>query len=320
MTKKVLITGISGFAGSYLAEHLVSRNDLTIHGTYLKESSLSNINHIVNKINLEKINLLDNKDVDSLIDRVKPDLIFHLAALTSPSDSFKTPVETITNNIAAEVNLLEAVHLSKLLDSKILIVSSAETYGKVDKDDLPIDENTKFTPTNPYSVSKIAQDFLGLQYFLSYKLQIIRVRPFNHIGPRQSPGFVVPDFAKKIVEIEKGRREPILKVGNLESKRDFTDVRDMVIAYDLLLKKGVPGDVYNVGSGSSHKISEILDLLLSFSNIKIKIEVDPTLLRSFDTPELVCDNTKFFKLTNWKPKIELSRTLKEILDYWRSLV
>lgn len=320
MIKKVLITGISGFAGSYLGEHLLSKKDLDLHGTYLAENSLSSITDIRNKIQLNKIDLLEKDHVEGLIDKIKPDLVFHLAALTSPSDSFKHPAEVITNNITAQINLLEALRVNNLQKTKILIVSSADVYGRVDKKDLPIDEETRFIPTSPYSVSKIAQDFLGLQYFLSFKLQIVRVRPFNHIGPRQSPGFVVSDFAKKIAEIEKGKTEPILRVGNLEAKRDFTDVRDVVLAYDLLLEKGKAGDVYNVGSGIAYKISSLLEYLLSFAKIKIRVEVDKSLLRPIDTPELRCNNEKFSKLTGWQPAIPLEQTLKDTLDYWRSLV
>jgi len=175
-------------------------------------------------------------------------------------------------------------------------------------------------PTNPYAVSKIAQDFLGLQYFLSYGLKIVRVRPFNHIGPRQSPRFVVPSFAKQIAEIEKGKKENILHVGNLSSRRDFTDVRDMVAAYLLSLEKGDLGDVYNIGSGVSRQISKMLDMLLSLSSKKIDVEIDKSLFRPKDDPELVCDKSKFTKQTGWEPKIEIEKTLKDTLDYYRNIV
>ena len=182
-----------------------------------------------------------------------------------------------------------------------------------------MDENTAFRPTNTYAVSKIAQDFLGLQYYISYRLKIIRVRPFNHIGPRQSAGFVVSDFAKKIADIEKGRMDPILRVGNLQAKRDFTDVRDMVRAYNFLIEKGEFGEVYNIGSGVSYSISEILDILLSFSKIKIKVEIDHSLLRPEDAQDRLCDNKKFVELTDWKPSIPIEKSLKDTLDYWRNI-
>jgi len=206
-----------------------------------------------------------------------------------------------------------------------MVISSAEIYGYVTPENLPIGENTPFRPGNPYAVTKIAQDFIGLQYNLSYHMPIIRVRPFNHVGPRQATGFVVSDFAKQIAEIEKSHRQnlpttdPMLKVGNLEAKRDFTDVRDMVKAYSLILEKGVPGDVYNIGSGKSIKIAEVLDTLIGLSDTKIEKQTDPTKLRPSDVPEIVCNNTKIRNLTSWEPEIALETTLKDTLDYWRHL-
>ncbi|MEK7517718.1 MAG: GDP-mannose 4,6-dehydratase [Patescibacteria group bacterium] len=318
--KNILITGVSGFAGSYLAEHLVSKKEFDIYGTYLLEESKVNVSHIKDKLKLVKADLSSSSQVFDIIKKIRPSLIFHLAALTSPGDSFKNPGETITNNVTLQINLLEAVVNNSLFNTRILIVSSADIYGLVDKKDLPIDEDTKLMPTSPYSVSKIAQDFLGLTYHLSYALKIIRVRPFNHIGPRQSPNFVVASFAKQIAEIEKGKRKPVLSVGNLETKRDFTDVRDMVRAYKLAIDKGKIGQVYNIGSGVSYKISDILNKLVSMSTSKIKIEKEEDLMRPGDNPELVCDPSKFVKLTHWKPEISIETTLKDTLDYWRKII
>ena len=317
---KVLITGLTGFAGSYLAEYLVAKNEYDVCGTYLFDDSLANVDRIKDKINLTKIDLFSEENVFKLIKDTSPSLIFHLAALTSPFDSFNNPTQTLTNNISLQINLLEGVRKYNLFNTKILIASSADIYGLVKKEDLPIDEQTPLMPTSPYSVSKIAQDFLGLTYFLSYNLKIIRVRPFNHIGPRQSPQFVVSSFAKQIAEIEKGKRTPTLHVGNLETKRDFTNVKDMVCAYALAIKKGKYGDAYNIGSGTSYKISEILDKLISFSSRRIKIERDEILFRPSDNPELVCDSSKFTQLTGWKPKISINTTLKDTLDYWRNII
>lgn len=317
---KALITGITGFAGSYLAEHLASTKRYDISGTYLLEESLVNVGNIKNKLNLIKADLSEEEKVFKIIKDVSPDVIFHLAALTSPFDSFKNPTQTLTNNISLQINLLEGIRKYNLLNTKILIVSSADIYGLVKKEDLPIDEQTPLTPTSPYSVSKIAQDFLGLTYFLSYKLKIVRVRPFNHIGPRQSPSFVVSSFAKQIVEIEKGKRQPVLHVGNLETKRDFTNVKDMVRAYTLAIEKGKYGEAYNVGSGVSYRIFDILDKLVTMSSSKIKIEKDRTLFRPSDNPDLLCDSSKFTKLTGWKPQISIETTLKDTLDYWRNII
>jgi len=317
---KALITGITGFAGSYLAQHLISANRYEVSGTYLIEDSLKNVNGIKKKLNLIKADLSEEKSVFKIIKDVSPDVIFHLAALTSPADSFKNPTETLTNNISLQINLMEAVRKNNLLDTKILIVSSGEIYGIVKKEDLPIDEETPLMPTNPYSVSKIAQDFLGLTYFLSYNLKIVRVRPFNHIGPRQSPNFVVSSFAKQIVEIEKDKRESVLRVGNLETKRDFTNVKDIVRAYILAIEKGKYGEVYNIGSGISYKISDILNKLVSMSSSKIRIEKDEALFRPSDNPDLICDANKFTELTGWEPQIPMETTLKDTLDYWRNII
>ena len=319
MNKKVLVTGISGFAGNYLARKLLDLGHNKIYGAYLSEKSLGTLSDISSKLELSQLDLMDNKAVKNVIEKVSPDEVYHLAAIASSAQSFKEPNLVMTNNINSQLNLLEAVRKLNL-HSRIMIISSAEVYGKVNPVDLPIDEDTPLRPVNPYAVSKLTQDFMGLQYNIAYGMNIIRVRPFNHIGPRQSEQFSTSSFAKKIAEIEKGKREPVLTVGNLEVKRDFTDVKDMVWAYILLMEKGVAGDVYNIGSGKAYKMSEILDMMLSFSSAKIKIETDPNLLRPSDNPELICDNTKIKNLTGWMPKIPLEETLKDILEYWRKII
>ena len=316
--KKVFITGITGFAGSFLAEHIASQKDYEIFGSFLSDTNLENTSSVKEKVSLRQIDLRDSRKLQDLIKEIRPDFVYHLAALTSPADSFKNPVEFINNNIEAEVNLLEAIRKTGILP-KVLIASSAEVYGEVAAGDLPIDEDTPLRPASPYAVSKVAQDFLGLQYFISYKIPVIRVRPFNHIGPRQAPNFVVSSFSKRIVDIERGK-ESVMRVGNLMAKRDFTDVRDIVRGYLLLLEMGDPGDVYNIGSGRSYKISEILDKLLSMANKDIKTEIDKQLLRPIDVPELVCDNKKIFQKTSWKPEIPIEKTLADTLDYWRNMV
>jgi GDP-4-dehydro-6-deoxy-D-mannose reductase len=316
--RKILITGASGFVGSHLTDYLVLNSDNNLFGTYFSKSGSKNLDQ--NKIKLLKADLRNEKEVFKLIDKIKPDIIYHLAAFTSAVDSFSSPKETVLNNIACQINIFEAMRRNNLLDSKTLVVSSAEVYGSVKKEDLPIDEETPLSPTNPYAVSKLTQDFLGRQYFLSYGLKTVRVRPFNHIGPRQTPNFVVSSFAQKIAEIEKGKREPILPVGNLEAKRDFTDVKDIVKAYALLMEKGELGEVYNIGSGTSYKISEILDKLLAFSRAHITVEGEKSLFRPIDDPELICDPLKINKLTGWKAEIPIEKTLKDTLDYWRNII
>lgn len=314
--KKALITGVSGFAGSFLSELLLTQ-EFEVHGTHISDDTKL-IDHIKNDLKLHRVNLLDKKETEKSIEESGPDIVFHLAALTSPAESFKEPEKIVTNNIIAEINLLEAIRLSSI-SPRIIIISSAEVYGYVREEDLPIDEKTDLRPASPYAVSKIAQDYLGLQYKLSYGMDIVRVRPFNHIGPRQSPSFVVASFAKQIAEIEKGKKEPKIKVGNLEAKRDFTDVRDIVKGYLILSQNAESGEVYNIGSGKSHKISEILSELLTLAQVPIDTEVDPALLRPGDVPDIRSSNHKIEQL-GWRPEIALSETLKDTLDYWRNTV
>jgi GDP-4-dehydro-6-deoxy-D-mannose reductase len=320
MQKKVFITGISGFAGSHLARHLVKSQNYSVSGTFYAEDSLPILSDIRDAINCIQADLTNKAQTEAIIKEQKPDFIFHLAALTSPAQSFKNPLATITDNVAMQINLLEAIKTYELMHTRILIISSADVYGVVSQSDLPIDEQTPFRPTNPYAVSKITQDYLALQYTIAHDLEIIRVRPFNHIGSGQSAQFVVSAFAKQIAEIEKGKKEPILRVGNIETKRDFTDVRDMVKAYGLILEKGDIGEVYNIGTGKAYKISDILDILLHMSTTQIDVKIDETLLRPSDTPELLCDNTKFVSKTGWRAEYSIEETLQTILDYWRKIV
>lgn len=318
--KKVVITGITGFAGSHLAEYLVTQPHYEVIGTYNSESSLRHIASIKDKVQVEQINMTDAQQVADFIARVKPDLIFHLAALAAASKSFENPAMTINANITMQVNLFEALRQLQMHDCRTLITSSAEVYGKVDAEDLPIDEETPMRPMNPYAVSKIAQDYLGLQYYLSHGLPIIRVRPFNHIGPRQSPQFVVASFAKQIAEIEKGIKPPTMQVGNLQAKRDFTDVRDMIRAYELLIHNGKPGEVYNAGSGRSYAIEDVLHMLIASSTQKLEVQIDKSRVRPIDIPDAVCDNSRLVNLTNWKLTIPLEKSLHDTLDYWRQVV
>lgn len=310
---KALITGINGFVGTHLNNYLIEKG-FEIYGI------VKPTNEETHESNLFAVDIQDYSSVRGVIEKVEPDYIFHLAALTSPSASFLNPSETITNNVGCQVNILEALKELKFVNTRSLVVSSAEVYGQVAERDLPIDEDTPLKPTTPYAVSKIAQDFLGFQYFISQKVDSVRVRPFNHTGPYQAPTFVIPAFAKQIAEIEKGKREAVLKVGNLGAKKDFTDVRDIVKAYLLLMEEGESGEVYNLGQGKSYAISEILEKLLSFSDREIIVETDPDLVRPIEIPELVCDYSKLHRATGWKPEISLDQTLKDTLDYWRNIV
>lgn len=315
--KTALITGIAGFAGSHLAEYLLSKN-IDVFGFYHPSHPTENVKHIQGKIQLIATDILSGKKVENEIKAINPDYIFHLAAFSSPAQSFINPRETLENNIFGEFNILQAASKFKL-KTKILIIGSADEYGNVDEKFLPIAEDAPLMPISPYAVSKVTQDILGLQFFLNNKLNIVRVRPFNHIGPRQSTNFVVPSFASQIAKIEKDG-EGIIKVGNLESFRDFADVRDMVKAYFLSLEKGRPGKVYNIGSGKPVKISQILKKLISFSSAKIEVKVDKSRYLPIDIEKIFCDYSKFHKDTGWQPTISLAKTLFDTLEYERSKI
>ncbi len=314
MSNVALITGISGFAGSHLAELLLLR-DFKVYGFFHQKHPTENITHLKNKIALVTCDILDTKTVAREIKSVRPDYLFHLAAFASPAQSFINPKETLVNNIVGELNLLEAVAKIKS-KAKILIIGSADEYGDIEQKYLPATEDTPLAPTSPYAVSKVTQDMLGFEYYLRHKLNIVRVRPFNHIGPRQAPAFVVPAFASQIAALEK-QGGGIVKVGNLESFRDFTDVRDTVKAYLLALEKGRPGEVYNIGSGKSVKIADVLKTLLSFSKAEIKVEPDKSKMRPVDIKKIYCDFSKFHKQTGWQPTISLEKTLFDTIEYER---
>jgi GDP-4-dehydro-6-deoxy-D-mannose reductase len=316
--KKILITGATGFAGSFLAEHLV-HTDATVYGTYLSDDSTKLLSGIRDKITLKKLNLLDLEATEELVNEIKPQEVYHLAALASAAASFKNPADTMRHNIESQMHLFEAIKKAQLTDCKILITSSAEIYGNVDASDLPVNEQTPLRPVSPYAVSKIAQDFMGLQYFLAHKLHIVRVRPFNHVGPRQSPVFVISSFAKQIAESEKSGNA-VLRVGNLDAKRDFTDVRDMVRSYPMLMEKGSAGDVYNIGSGTSRRIGDVLEQLLSFAKTTITAEVDPDRIRPIDVPDIYADASRMKAITGWEPSVPFEQTLQDTLEYWRQIV
>lgn len=311
--KKALITGVGGFVGSHLAEHLISLNISTI-GFIHPLHKTNDLSYLNDKIKLVKCDILNKKSIKEHL-KQPLDYIFHLAAFSSPPQSFINPKETLENNILGELNLLEALAYFKS-KAKILVVGSADEYGNVDSGKLPIDELQELAPSSPYAVSKVAQDLLGWQFYLNHKLSVIRVRPFNHIGPRQSTAFVVSAFAHQIAKLEK-KNGGKMKVGNLETYRDFTDVRDITRAYLLALEKGKPGDVYNIGSGKAYKISDILNKLISFSKSKIEVVQDKKLLRSSDIIKIYCDFSKFHKRTGWKPQISIEKTLSDTIKYER---
>lgn len=313
-----LVTGVAGFAGSHLAKHLLDQG-LEVRGIVRPGENKDNIAAILSRISLFEAELTDPRQVNAGIREIKPDLVFHLAAQASVGESWENPAATLTNNILGQLNLLQAL-VEEGLHPRVLIVGSYEEYGLAYPDELPISEENPLRPTNPYAISKIAQDMMGYQYYLSHDLPCVRVRPFNHLGPGQSERFAAADFARRIAEAEAGLAPPLMQVGNLEAKRDFTDVRDVARAYYLALRLGQPGEVYNVGSGRMVSVGELLDILLSHAKISISVERDPSRLRPLDVPVSCCDYTKLHTRTGWVPEIPLERSLEEILDYWRERV
>ena len=317
---KVLITGIGGFVGSHFMEFFLNKNNIELHGIEHKGVKLPKILGLKNKIkSYSECGITDFSKLKTTLKRIKPNYIIHLAAQSSPSKSWKAPVDTVRVNIEGQVNLLEAIRSIKI-DPKIIIAGSCEEYGLVKKSEIPIRETQPLRPLNTYAVSKVAQDFLGYQYYKSYGMKVIRTRPFHHTGPRRPAHFVCSSFAKQIALIEKNKQKPIIRVGNLSAKRDFTDVRDMVSAYSLIMKKGIPGEVYNISSGSGIVIKEILDILLSFTDKIIKVEKDIKRFRPNDVPVFIGDSSKLKEISGWKPEIPIEKTLKDILEYWRENV
>ena len=314
---RVLITGITGFVGSHMAELLLTKKNLEIFGIARWRSDKKNLGNINGDIKLLEADLLDAHSLDRIILQVLPDYIFHLAAQSFVPTSWDSPAVTLEINVVGSVNLFEAVRKAGINPS-IQIACSSEEYGYVKRGEVPICETNPLRPLSPYGVSKIGMDYLGYQYFKSYGLRIIRTRGFNHTGPRRGEVFAESSFAKQIAEIESGIKKPVVHVGNLDAVRDYTDVRDMVRGYFLAAKKGVPGEVYNIASGKGHSIKEVLDTLLSLSKVKnIRISKDLERMRPSDVEILIGDSMKFRKATGWQPTITFQRTMKDLLDYWR---
>jgi GDP-4-dehydro-6-deoxy-D-mannose reductase len=311
---KALITGVSGFVGSHLAEYLLQATDWEVAGTVF--GPYGDIADLCGQLELYPAELSRLDVMTFILEHSQPDVIFHLAAQPLVSASWRDPWSTLETNIRMQLNVLEGVVRSRP-DCRVLVVGSSEEYGLISPEDLPVDEDTPLRPLNPYALSKVAQDLMGLQYYLTHGVHVVRVRPFNHIGPRQRVGFVAPDFASQIAAIELGLQPPIIEVGNLAARRDFSDVRDVVRAYILLATQGKPGQVYNVGAGQSHSIQELLDTLLAMSQVPIEVRKDPDRMRPADILEVICDAARLRDSTGWQPRISFEQSLRDILGYWR---
>lgn len=326
--KKALITGISGMVGSHLLDFLIENTDWEIFGLIRWYDKMDNIeDHFVDINNKNRINLVygdlnDYSSLQSLVEISKPDYVFHLAAQSYPLTSFESPIETLQTNIIGTLNLLEVLRKSNYKKSIIHICSSSEIFGRVSEDELPISENCRFHPSSPYAISKVGVDLLGRFYAESYKMNTVTTRMFTHTGPRRGDVFAESTFAKQIAMIEAGLQEPIIYVGNLNSKRTFADVRDVVRAYYLLVTHNpISGEYYNVGGDYTCTIGDMLNYLISLSTVKdIKIEIDNDRLRLIDINLQIPDSTKFKKHTEWEPEYTFEKTMSDLLDYWRQQV
>jgi GDP-4-dehydro-6-deoxy-D-mannose reductase len=314
---RVLVTGIDGFVGSHAAEFLLARPGVEVHGTVIDASSVPNIEHMRGKLHLHTLNILDRDPVVELLSELNPDRVIHLAGQAFVPAAFSDPVSTFQVNILGGIHLLDGARLlveKAARHPTVLIVSTGEVYGKVDR--LPITEEFPIAPNNPYAASKAAIDIVAQQYYESFGLPVIVARPFNHVGPRQSPVFVCSDFARQIARIAAGKQEKTIRVGNLQAKRDFTDVRDVVRAYWMLLEHS-QGGVYNVCSGNPVAVGDILNSLVEIAGTDVNVVSESGRLRSYDVPVVYGSNEKLQSLTGWTPTIPLKQTLRDVFEYWR---
>ncbi len=323
MTEKILITGITGFVGSHLAD-LALEKGAEVHG--LKRWNLSrlrNIRHIMDKITLHDCDLTDPIAIRDIIKEVQPDVIFHMAAESFVSPSWKHPSHYMDVNYNGTVNLLEAVRLAGS-NARIHLPGSGEEYGEIYEDEIPITEKTVLRPVNPYAVSKVAQDLIGLVYNRSYDMNVIRTRAFNHEGPRRDYVFGIAWYAYQVARIEAGQQEPVLRTGHTADRRNFTHIRDMVEAYWLAAHQCEPGKLYLIGSDENDKVytfKEALDKLIAMSTVdNIQVVQDQKYVRPTNVPRLIGDTSEFRRLTNWKPTIGFDQILLDTLNYWRDFV
>lgn len=314
---RALITGATGFVGTHLRRYLLAQTDWSLIGTAFPE--LSPTPDDESRDRLMALDLTDAEATKAAMDAVRPDLVIHLAAQSHVPTAYRDPWSTLRNNILGQLNLLEAF-VATDQRPRILVIGSGDEYGRVSAQALPLTEGHPLQPENPYSVSKVAQDVMGYQYYVSYGLPIVRVRPFNHVGPGQSDRFVLPAFASQIARIEAWKHPPVINVGNLTPARDFTDVRDVVEAYRLALLHGTPGEVYNVASGQAVTIQSLLDHLIARSALQIEVRVDEAKYRPADIPIICGSSTKLQQDTGWIPRIPLTQTIEDVLNEWRARV
>lgn len=310
MSRRILVTGASGFVGTHLVRALVEHGEDVYASTFRNGSNLT---EFIPEDHIMSGDLTSSPFTLNLVKEIKPDVVYNLAALSIVHSSVERAGEVLSSNLILQYNLLESIRLHAPT-AKFIAICSANEYGYVEPGDIPITEKAPFRPLNPYAVSKISQDMLALQYHLAYEMDVVRLRPFNHTGVGQTTDFVIPYLAKQFAEIKRGQREPVIKVGNLDSVRDFTDVRDMVQAYLLAAEKCESGEAYNIGYGKGIKVREIISLLEELSGVKIKIETKEERVRKSDVPVLISDSSKFRGITGWEPKIKFKDTLNWIYN------
>jgi GDP-4-dehydro-6-deoxy-D-mannose reductase len=316
---RALVTGVSGFVGGHLAEHLIEANDLVL-GLSASGHWPESLKHLDGRVRIERWDLTSNQEalLAELIARKQPEVIYHLAAQSNPRASMTDPRKTWTLNLGGTLNLLEAVRHSGL-KPRVILVGSGICYGNPEPEFLPVDEFCPLRPNNAYGASKAAADLLGVQHFLEHGTEIVMVRPFNHSGPRQSATYVLGGLALQVAEIEARVRDR-LDVGNLDVVRDFTDVRDVVRAYRLLALQGASGEIYNLGSGQGTRLSGALDCLVKLAHAPVTVHADPARLRPVDLPLLVANPSKLRKATGWEPTYKLEQTLADMLEYSRGML
>jgi GDP-4-dehydro-6-deoxy-D-mannose reductase len=314
---RILITGVSGFAGSHMADYCLAQPEVEVVGHVRSLQRIGHAAHFASRLQLVEADLRQSDPTQEAVAAARADLVLHLAGQAYVPAAFRDPVGTFMDNAIGQIHLIQAI-LRHTPSARLLVVGSATEYGKVEPHDLPIGESVPLRPLDPYAVSKVAQDLGAYQYFASHHLQAVRVRPFNHIGPRQSDEFAVSHFAHQIARIEAGLTPPVLPVGVLSDVRDYTDVRDTVRAYYAAATNGHVGEVYNVGSGQGRRVDEILGMLDALSTTHFQVQEDPARMRPSDVPALVCNARKLHRDTGWAPQIPIERTLRDVLDYWRA--
>lgn len=309
--EKGLVIGAGGFVGGYLLKEMKACQ-MEAYATKLPHEKVNNPD-----VQTSDLDILDKEAVTELLLGIRPDYIFHLAAQSSVGLAWKNPILTVDVNVKGSINVMDAAR-ELFYRPRILLIGSGEEYGHIRPEESPISETNPLRPGNIYAATKACQNMIGSIYAKAYDMEVMMVRAFNHIGPGQAPMFVVSDFCRQVAEIEKGMREPVMMVGNLAARRDFTDVRDVARAYVALARKGESGETYNVGSGNAREIREILGLIASMSDKDIKVEVDSNKIRPVDVPVIEADIAKLNALTGWRPEIPLEQTVRETLEYWRS--